>query len=105
MVTLTLCNIIILQGLSQVDEMLISLVIPIMSVYRLPHGQYGYKGHVINLQQDITVFATSLPKISKELDILIVMKKGSDNFHRDFSRGARKSPAPIGNRVGKAQDM
>ncbi len=73
-----------MQGLSQVEEMLISLVIPIMSVYRLPHGQYGYKGHVINLPQDITAFATSLPRIPKELDILIVRKKGSDNSHRDF---------------------
>ncbi len=64
--------------------MLISVVIPIMSVYRLPHGQHGYKGHVINLPQDITAFATNLPRIPKELDILIVRKKGSDNSHRDF---------------------
>ena len=63
------------------EEMLISLVIPIMSVYRLPHGQYGYKGHVINLPQDITAFATSLPRIPKELDVLIVREKGSDNTH------------------------
>ncbi len=62
--------------------MLISLVIPIMSVCRLPHGQYGYKGHVINLlPQDITTFATSLPRIPKELDVLIMREKGS---HQDF---------------------
>lgn len=66
------------------EEMLISSVIPIMSIYRLPHGQYGYKGHVINLPQDITTFATSLPRLPKELDILIVRKKGSDDSHRDF---------------------
>ena len=35
-----------MQGLTQVEEMLISRVLPIMSVYRLPHGQYGYSGHV-----------------------------------------------------------
>ncbi len=64
--------------------MLISLVIPIMSVYHLPHGQYGYKGHVINLPQDITAFATSLPRIPKELDVLIVREKGTDNTHQDF---------------------
>ncbi len=62
--------------------MLISLVIPIMSVCRLPHGQYGYKGHVINLlPQDIMTFATSLPRIPKELDVLIMREKGS---HQDF---------------------
>ena len=28
-------------------------------VYRLPHGQYGYRGHVTNLLQDIASFANS----------------------------------------------
>ena len=64
--------------------MLISAVIPIMTIYRLPHGQYGYRGHVINLPQDLTTFATSLPRLPKELDILIVRKEGSDCTHRDF---------------------
>ena len=31
-----------------------------MSLYRLPHGQYAYSGHVINLPQDVTSFANSL---------------------------------------------
>ena len=64
--------------------MLISAVIPIMTIYRLPHGQYGYRGHVINLPQDLITFATSLPRLPKELDILIVRKEGSDCTHRDF---------------------
>ena len=40
-----------LQGLTQVEEMLalISPVMPIMSVYQLPHGHFGYGAHVINL--------------------------------------------------------
>ena len=73
-----------IQGLSQAEEMLISAVMPFMSIYRLPHGQYGYKGHVINLPQDITSFATSLPRNPKDLDVLIVRKNGSENTHRDF---------------------
>ena len=28
-------------------------------VYCLPHGQYGYRGHVANLLQDIASFANS----------------------------------------------
>ncbi len=43
-----------LQGLTQVEEMLISAVMPMMMLYRLPHGQYGYRGHIINLPQDIS---------------------------------------------------
>ena len=55
-----------------------------MTIYRLRHGQYSYRGHVINLPQDFTTFATSLPRLPKELDILIVRKEGSDCTHRDF---------------------
>ena len=43
--------------------MFISAVMPIMSIYHLPHGQYGYGGHVINLPQDVTSFASSLPRV------------------------------------------
>ena len=64
--------------------MLISAVMPLMSIYRLPHGQYGYKGHVINLPQDITTFVSRLPRLPSELDILLVRKEGSDNTHCDF---------------------
>ena len=64
--------------------MLISAVMPFMSIYRLPHGQYGYKGHVINLPQDITTFVSRLPRLPSELDILLVRKEGSDNTHCDF---------------------
>ena len=48
---------------TQVEEMLISGVLPIMSLYRLPHGQYGYSGHVINLPQDVGSFANTLPRL------------------------------------------
>lgn len=64
--------------------MLISAVMPIMSVYRLPHGQNGYSGHVINLPQDVASFATSLPRIPSELDVIVVRKEGSNHSHRDF---------------------
>ena len=37
---------------------LISRVLPVMSEYRLPHGHYGYSGHVINLPQDVASFAS-----------------------------------------------
>ncbi len=64
--------------------MLISAVMPFMTIYRLPHGQYGYRGHVINLPQDITSFASKLPRLSSELDVVFVRKEGSVNSHRDF---------------------
>ena len=66
------------------EEMLISRILPIMSLYRLPHGQYSYSGHVINLPQDVASFANSLPRLPSKLDIITVRKEGTANSHRDF---------------------
>ena len=63
-----------LQGVTQVEEMLISAVMPIMSVYRLPQGQYGYSGHVVNLPQDVASFAQGLPRLPSELDVIVVAR-------------------------------
>ena len=64
--------------------MLISPVLPIMTLYRLPHGQYSYSGHIINLPQDVTSFANSLPRLPNELDMIVVRKQGSTETHHDF---------------------
>ena len=62
-------------------EMLISAVLPIMFLYKLPHGQYTYSGHVINLPQDVASFANSLRRLPSELDVIIVRKEGASNSH------------------------
>ena len=42
-----------LTGLTQVEEMLISADLPMMTIVRLPRGgQHSYSGNVINLPQD-----------------------------------------------------
>ena len=51
------------------EEMLIAAVMPIMSIYHLPYGQYSQSGHVINLPQDAVSFASSLPRLQSELDV------------------------------------
>ena len=81
---MTMVVFLIAQGLTQVQEMLISAVLPIMSLYKLPHGQYAYSGHVINLPQYVAAFANSLPRLPSELDVIIVRKEGATNSHRDF---------------------
>ena len=68
-----------LQGLTQVEEMLISPVMPIMSL-----GQYGYSGHVINLPQDAASFVCSLPRMPSQLDVVVVRKEGVAGSHKDF---------------------
>ena len=64
--------------------MLISAVLPIMTLYRLPHGQCGYSGHVINLPQDVASFVNSLPRLPSDLDVIVVRKEGSAQSHHDF---------------------
>ena len=56
-------------------------VMPIMSVYRLPQGQYGYSEHVVNL---LASFVQSLPRLPSELDVIVVRKEGANRSHRDF---------------------
>ena len=64
--------------------MLISPVIPMISLYHLPHGQYGYNGHVINLPQDVASFVNRLPRHTNDLDIIVVRQQNSSESHHDF---------------------
>ena len=76
-----------LQGLTQTEEMLISAVMPIMSIYKLPHGQYSCSGHVVNLPQDVASFAQKLPRLPSNLDVLVVRKEGANQTHSNFRVG------------------
>jgi hypothetical protein len=60
---------------TQVEEMLISAIMPMISVHRLPQGQYVCSGHLINLPQDVLSFATTLPRLPSALDVVVVRKK------------------------------
>ena len=73
-----------LHDLTKVEEMLISRACPIMSVYRKHGGQWGYKGHVVNLPQDIQGFLDQLPCNISDLPILIIRRHGGENTHADF---------------------
>ena len=73
-----------LQGLTQIEEMLIARAFPVMSVYTKPGGQRAYKGHCINFPQDIQEFADTLPRYPKELPIIVMTVKGKDNTSKDL---------------------
>jgi hypothetical protein len=72
-----------LNDLTQIEEMLIARALPIMRVYIKPGGQRGYSGHCINLAQNVTELAVSLPRYPKDLAIIIVKVKGKDNTFKD----------------------
>jgi len=50
-----------LKDLSEIEEMLIARVFPVLSVYRLRGGEHGYHGNVINFPNDVGEFGSSLP--------------------------------------------
>ena len=64
--------------------MLISGVLPMISVYRLPLGQYGYRGHVINFPQNLAEIVSTLPRLPEEVDVIVMKKKISPGIHKDF---------------------
>ena len=72
-----------LQGLSQVEEMLIARALPIMRVYIKPGGQRGYSGHCINLPQNVKDLALSLPRYPKDLSVIVVKVKGKNDTFKD----------------------
>ena len=73
----------VLQGLTQIEEMLIARALPIMKVYIKPGGQRGYSGHCINLPQKVTDLAKSLPRCPKDIPVVVVTMKGKDNTFKD----------------------
>ena len=75
-----------LQGLTDIEEMLIARACPIMCVYRKHGGQRGYRGHVLNLPQDIQDFLNRLPRNIVQLPYLIIRRHGTDNTQGLYSQ-------------------
>ena len=74
-----------LAALTQVEEMLIARVLPIMPVYVKPGGQRAYSGHCINLPQDVKELADSLPCFPKNIPAMVVKLKGKNNTFKDVT--------------------
>ncbi|CAG8792307.1 10618_t:CDS:2, partial [Gigaspora rosea] len=75
-----------LQGLTEIEEMLIAQVFPVMVVYRLRRGQHGYRENVINFSQNVEEFITRLSRHPSSLNLLVIRwqsEKDSTAF-RDF---------------------
>ena len=63
-----------LSNLTEVEEMLIAQIMPMMQTYVLPYGQCGYRGHVLNLPQDVQSVATALPRTAKSVGVIVVRR-------------------------------
>ena len=81
-----------LQNLTEVEEMLITRVFPVMSVYRLRGRQYGYRGNIINFSQNVQEFVAKLPRHPSSLDVLVIRRQSESNSEafRDFKVRRKK---------------
>ena len=74
-----------LTGLTQVEQLLIAQIIPMMTIVRLPRGgQFGYSGNIINLPQDLPSLVSSLSRRVTDTDIVVIRKQLEENTHHDF---------------------
>ena len=70
-----------LTGLTDIEEMLIARIKPIMHVRYTTGRQLCYKDHIVNLPQDISDVAQRLPRLPQDLDLLIIRRQ-DDNLTR-----------------------
>ena len=73
-----------ISKLTVTETMLISRACLIGKVFRLTGGQLAYKGHIINIAQDIQALASSLPRLPAEIETFIVCKPGQDINHKQL---------------------
>ena len=64
-----------LENLTMVEEMLVSPILAVMSVYRLPGGALINRGFCANFSQDLEKILTILPRLPKDLPLWILKKK------------------------------
>ncbi|XP_059076593.1 uncharacterized protein LOC131875899 [Cryptomeria japonica] len=74
-----------LANLTQIEEMLIARVNPILQVTHAIGGQYKYKGHTICFPQEVREIARILPHQIKDLPIIIVRKKDQRGTNYNFT--------------------
>lgn len=66
----------ILRVLTQVEEIIIARVDPILQVTHARGGQYKYSGHTISFPQDISTIVQRIPRHVEDIDFLIVRRHG-----------------------------
>ena len=66
--------------------MLNSSVLPVMLLYCLPHGQYGYSGHVSTPMPPAyrLVYYQLAMTVPRELNVIVARKEGASQSHCDL---------------------
>ena len=74
-----------LQGLTQVEEMLIARAFPVIQVYTKPNGgQKAYKGHVLTLPHDVQSIANVLPRYPSDIPVIVFKLDGKESKSKEL---------------------
>ena len=73
-----------LENLTMIEEMLISPLLAVMSIYRLPGGALISRGFCANFTQDLGELLHVLPRLPKDLPLLVLKKKDQANNVKQF---------------------
>jgi hypothetical protein len=80
---------------TNIEEMLLSPVISIMSVFRLPTGGNVSPGYVANFKQFIAGFIREIPLTASQLPCLVIKRRSVDNTYAEF-KVCRKRVEDVG---------
>ncbi len=69
------------QGLTEMEEMIISPILPFMHVHQLKGGQLGMKGNVIQFRQNVLNLAKTVPRLPNEINFLMIKPRGKNHKH------------------------
>eukprot|EP01083_Nonionella_stella_P158783 517231_1 len=73
-----------LKDLTMLEELLIAKACPILRAYIKSGAYRGYSGHVINVPQDISEFATRLPRKVSDVPMIYISKENQYGEKKDF---------------------
>ena len=72
------------EKLSTIEELLISPVLSVMSIFRLPGGQLLSRGYVANFSQKVQDLCIQLPRKTSSIPVLIVKRTNQNNESKEF---------------------
>lgn len=72
-----------LNDLTMAEEMLLSPILPTMSVLKTTNGRDVTRGFVANFVQDSLSFVQNIPRLAEDVPILIVKRKGAEGNIRE----------------------
>ena len=72
-----------LKKLSQIEIMAISLICPIMAIYK-KGSSLASRGHCLSLHQDVSELARTLPRVPDDIPIIVIKAPSQNNTEKEF---------------------